>query len=557
MSAWLPALVALALLAPLSGAAWLASGRGVTRAALRWALPAASLPALALALVPAGALQVDWLLLGTRLETGGFANALLLLIGVAWTLAARYAADRVGERPARFGVFWLLSLAGIVLATLAGDLASFYLGYALMTLSAYGLVVHEGGERARFAGRVYLVMAVLAEAAVLAGVLLVASAYGAVPLSALAQAPPLATDASQLAPWLLLLGFSVKIGVAGLHLWLPVAHPVAPVPASAVLSGVIVKAGVLGVLRLVPTESLPLAATPWLLSLGLFTAFYGVVAGLAQAKLKTVLAYSTVSQMGLLFAATALALAAPVREAALPMLGLLVLHHGLNKAALFLAAGGGPLNGPLRTVLFALPALALAALPLSSGALAKAGLKAGLYEGGFDGVLIVLSLTSTATACLLWHAWRLARATATAPSPVHPAWALMVIAGIAVPWAWSMVHARVEWPTLADWVDGLWPLLVAAALVMASARIARARPGSRWVGRIPEGDLLAPVVRTASVLRRLAAEARPRLPAPRAPHIAPRLATWIASGERALGSVPAAGMSLLGLGIALWWIWSD
>src|SRR5690606_31512805 len=114
---------------------------------------------------------------------------------------------------------------------------------------------------------------------------------------------------ARLAGTLLLTGFAVKIGVVPLHIWLPLAHPVAPVPASAILSGVLVKAGLLGALRTVPEEAFGSSgATTVLLALGLVTALYGVVAGLGQARLKTVLAYSTVSQMGLLFVALALAL---------------------------------------------------------------------------------------------------------------------------------------------------------------------------------------------------------------------------------------------------------
>jgi len=110
-----------------------------------------------------------------------------------------------------------------------------------------------------------------------------------------------------------------------LHVWLPVAHPVAPVPASAVLSGVLVKLGLLGMMRVLPEGSL--APATLVFFLGLATSAYGALAGLGQTRLKTVLAYSTVSQMGLLFAGFAALQAAGGGTA---VLGLLALHHGLN-----------------------------------------------------------------------------------------------------------------------------------------------------------------------------------------------------------------------------------
>ena len=89
------------------------------------------------------------------------------------------------------------------------------------------------------------------------------------------------------------------MGLVPLHVWLPLAHPAAPMPASAVLSGAIIKAGVIGLIRFLPFDG---ALPDWgavLTAVGLLTAFYGVAVGITQANPKTVLAYSSVSQMGL------------------------------------------------------------------------------------------------------------------------------------------------------------------------------------------------------------------------------------------------------------------
>jgi formate hydrogenlyase subunit 3/multisubunit Na+/H+ antiporter MnhD subunit len=505
-------------------------------------LPLASLPALALALLPAEAAAAPWLLLGLRLAPDELGRALLLLIGLAWTAAAWFASDRIVERRGRFALFWCLALAGLCQAALAADLAGFYLGYVAMTLAGYGLVVHVGSGEAFRAGRVYLVMAFLGEAAVLSGLLGLGARFGNADLAALADNLALLPD--PLAGALLIAGFAVKMGLVPLHPWLPLAHPVAPVPASAILSGVIVKAGLLGAFRLVPGEAfggaLPL---PALLALGLFTAFYGVAAGLGQARPKTILAYSTVSQMGLVFCALALALHDRALASLLP---LLLLHHGLNKAALFLAAGSQPLAGRLRMLLLALPALALVGLPATSGALAKAALKSGLASAAAaEAFSLLLSWSSVGTALLMLHLLRRLRAETPAPLALHPAWPLLVAAGIVVPW-WIALAAGAAPPRSpgALW-DGLWPALLAVGLHAVWLRLGWPRTA------VPEGDLLAPLGR---LLRHLAALAD-TLPAPRTPSLPDdlpaRLEPAMRRLEAHLSALPIAGLLLLMLVLVL------
>ena len=137
---------------------------------------------------------------------------------------------------------------------------------------------------------------------------------------------------------LLILGFGLKIGLVPLHVWMPLAYTAAPIPAAAVLSGAAVKAGVIGLIRFLPLR----AALPgWgeaLAALGLFSAFYGVAVGITQHNPKTVLAYSSVSQMGLIAAVLGMGLAAGDKASALAA-AFYAAHHVLVKGALFLAVG--------------------------------------------------------------------------------------------------------------------------------------------------------------------------------------------------------------------------
>lgn len=537
------ALVVLALLAP-----WLLLALLAWRPRLlRFALALAPLPLLLTTVLPPAAVSADALLLGARFSTDGTTLALRLLAGLGWLLAGLYAAGR-GPDGLRFGAFWLATLGGQSLALLAGDIASFYLGYVTMTLAAWGLVVQAGSHEAWRAGRIYLVLAFAGEALILGGLLTLGARYGNAPLEAL----PALLAGGGLGPvaLLLLAGFAVKLGIVPLHLWLPLAHPVAPVPASAVLSGVIVKAGLLGWLRFLPAEAfgaaLPVTA---LLLVALLTAFWGVAAGLCQVRLKTVLAYSTISQMGLVLAGFVATLATGGSGA---LLGLVALHHGLNKIALFLAAGSAVGSSRFRALLFALPALTLAGLPLTSGALAKSALKDALYDSGLAWMALPLALGSTATLLLMLHAFRLARRERDPEVPLHPAWALAVLAGALVPWGWALAHGLAGLPGPTALWDGLWPLLLGVLLWLAWRQLpgaaARRRP------RLPEGDLVLPLERLAG---RLVAAWQRGLPRP--PRWNPDAASFrtasdaLHAAERGLLRLPVTGVALL-LALAMLWL---
>lgn len=476
------ALLATAVLLPLLAA--LGTNRRWLRQTGLWLSPAVLLLLGMIGEQAETTLALEWLLLGGSLSVDAINRPLLLLAGIGWLLAGWFALDRITQSPAVFARFWLLTLAGQALALLSTHMAGFYAGYVVMTLAAFGLVVHSGRAEAWRAGRVYLWLALAGEALILTGLLLLSGRYANAAFAELLIRVPVDGGG---APWFLLAGFAVKLGVVPLHIWLPLAHPVAPVPASAVLSGLLVKAGLLGMLRFVPPGSLP--DVQWLAVLGLCTAFYAAMVGLGQRRLKTVLAYSTVSQMGLLLIAYAgVHQVAP--DLALAAVSLFAVHHGINKISLFLAAGSQPGASRLRGLLFALPSLSLVGLPLLSGAFAKHLFKESLAETSWAWVAGWLGLSSMATALLLLHAWRLA-SHQRRRAPLHPAWPLSVLAGLLLPLCWAWQLGVLAWPDWGKWLDGLWPAAAAFALWMAWRRRPR-RLHWRWPA-LPEGDLLTPI----------------------------------------------------------------
>lgn len=485
--------------------------------ALRLA-PAAPLPALLLAIgSPEFQLDLPAVLLGTTLGLDATGRLFLLFTALVWLLAGSFARgwlrDDAGK--IRFWAFFLAAQAGNIGVCLAMDAASFYLLFALMTFAAYGLVVHSGTAEAVRAGRVYLTMAVLGEALLIAGMLLAVGAAGSLRLDDLAVAP-----LSPSAAALLIAGFGIKVGVPLLHMWLPLAHPVAPVPASAVLSGVMLKAGLLGWLRFLPlgTQALPEAAT-LLMVAGLAATFLGVGAGLAQRNPKVLLAYSSISQMGFMTLGVGAGLAAPTAwPQLLPAVALYALHHALAKSALFLGAGLLRVHGatPVRLAALALPALALAGAPLTSGMLAKTNLKRALaaLDTPWPGLLTtLLPLAALGTAVLmarlLWLVWQKYRAKTrgdaarAAPGLTAP-WLLAVLASTGL--AWAVAHS-VQAPSPATLLAAAWPPLVAAALAGVALR-------QRWrMPELPPGDVLEPLSRglhRASEKAAVATAARPR-----------------------------------------------
>jgi formate hydrogenlyase subunit 3/multisubunit Na+/H+ antiporter MnhD subunit len=498
-------------------------------------LALAPLPALAAALLAwdAPPLVLDQARLRITLALDLPAALLLGVAALLWSAAGLYARTYMtGAGRGRFAVWWLLTLTGSLGVFIAADMASFYLTFGLASLAAWGLVVHDGTPRALWAGEVYLVLAVLGEICLLIAFALLAAAE---PDESLAIPDVVAYLADS--PWrgltlaLLVAGFGLKMGLVPLHVWLPLAHPAAPMPASAVLSGVIVKAGVVGLLRFLPEGA---ALPDWgaaLAAIGLLTAWWGVACGVTQRNPKTVLAYSTVSQMGLVAAVLGMGLSAG--GGALMPAAFYAAHHVLAKGALFLAVGVVAATGRQRLWSVLLPAAVVAlgfgGLPLSGGYMAKLAVKDTLGEGA---VGLVANLAGAGSTLLMLHFLHRLRSAVAAGDAMAPAglavpWLAMALAAVALPWALfpatgigSLAEA---FAPKALWA-ALWPVLLGAA----AAWLLR-----RWdrLPELPEGDVVILVGR--------AARAGPALGAP-LDRIDDVLQRW-----------PVAGVAMLALTLAL------
>ena len=239
--------------------------------------------------------------------------------------------------------FYLIILGVLLALCFAGNLITFYLFFELLTLSSFPLVLHERSKEAVMSGLKYLFYSLCGAYMALFGLYFVERYGNTLTFSAGGvisdQAVSNHMGVLLLVAFLMIMGFSVKAGMFPMHAWLPSAHPVAPAPASAVLSAVIVKAGVLAIVRVVYfVFGASFLRGSWVqtvwLTLSLFTVFMGSLLAYREPVLKKRLAYSTVSQISYIL----FGLAVMEREAFTGSM-LHVLAHGLIKAALFLCAG--------------------------------------------------------------------------------------------------------------------------------------------------------------------------------------------------------------------------
>ncbi len=469
---------------------------GPRRSALPW-VALGPLPALVAVLaVPLGTeLAMPWLFLGTQLGLDATARVYLGFTALLWLAAGLYTA--YGERGAsghagRFDALFLLAMTGNLWLIVAQDLFGFYAGFAMMSIASYGLVIHDGSTSALRAGKVYLVMALVGEVAVFAGLVLLASETGTT-----LPEPASVRDLSGLTIALLLLGLGVKAGMIPLHLWLPLAHPAAPVPASAVLSGTMIKVALLGWLRFLPVGELALPDWGHNLALaGLATMALALPVGIVQRDAKVILAYSSVAKMGFLMLILGLTLVQPaLAPVGVAGIALYAAQHGLAKGGLFLGVGlrkhaGAPGSLAQALILGVLVffALALAGAPFTSGAVAKYNLKPVLdaAEWTWLGGAVAASAAGT-TLLMARFLWVMVRTEPHEESgwtwPLA-AWGLLLVLVALFPFAFGKP---------ASWATNAGPIGLGVGIAAAVALLAATRPKllAPFIGLVSPGDLLA------------------------------------------------------------------
>ena len=467
-------------------------------------VPWSAVPALAAVMwVPSdNMVSAPWVLLDMHLAVDPTGRLFLLFTALLWLLAGLYAQSYLAadSRRVKFFFFFLLSMSGNLGLIISQDVVSFYVFFALMSFASYGLVVYNGDAEALQAGRIYMVLVVVGEVLLFAAFIWQTWAVDSLLLKDFSTVRP-----NGFVLGLILMGFGIKAGALPVHVWLPLAHPAAPTPASAVLSGTMIKAGLLGWLRFLPIgqAALPQWGTFCIIA-GLLAAYYAVAVGLTQRNLKTVLAYSSISQMGLMTVGVGLAVGWPQTvPMVLPAIGIYAIHHALAKGALFLGVGvveaveGHRPAYRLAVGGLILASLALAGAPFTSGAVAKIALKLPLkgFEESWINVLnLLLPLAAIGTTLLMA---RFIFIVTMRPS-IHGrprigmwlSWSLTVLLAAFVIWLLpaSRKAVLVALQPISLW-QALWPVAVGISI---SGIVWLKGTGKKWlpVPNIPQGDIL-------------------------------------------------------------------
>lgn len=340
--------------------------------------------------------------MGMHFTLDGFRALYGTVAAFMWFMTTLFSREYFGHyrNRNRYYLFLLLTLGATEGVFFSADFYTTFLFFEIMSFTSYVWVVHDEKPEALRAGATYLAVAVIGGLVMLMGVFLLYDATGTLLFSELSQMS-LYHGENDVKIWTaglcLLFGFGAKAGAFPLHIWLPKAHPVAPAPASALLSGILTKAGMYGILLL--TADLFFGSAAWgglILILGVFTMVIGALLALFSVDLKRTLACSSVSQIGFILVGVGMS-GLLGSENAMALRGSLLhmVNHSLIKLVLFMAAGvvfmnvhklnlneirGFGRKKPLLHYIFLMGALGIGGMPLWNGYVSKTLLHESIVE---------------------------------------------------------------------------------------------------------------------------------------------------------------------------------
>jgi len=273
---------------------------------------------------------------GLRLQVSGLSIIIAIVSLLLWLAVSIYSISYIKTDLVRYYSLLLIVLGSVHGTVLAKDLISFYVFFELTTVATYFLIIHKKNSDAFQAGYKYILMTLIGAFLILLSIILVYVDTGSYEVIVFTK------HGGFIAPVLFLLGCFIKAGVVPLHTWLPDAHPAAPSPVSAFLSGMMIKIGAYGIIRFIfPMLNLDLPAANFrellnvlVMSIGVVSMLIGVLLALAQTDVKRLLAYHSISQMGYILLGiglgTKLGLAGGLYH---------IVNHAMFKGLLFLCLG--------------------------------------------------------------------------------------------------------------------------------------------------------------------------------------------------------------------------
>ncbi|MFI3213457.1 MAG: complex I subunit 5 family protein [Eubacteriales bacterium] len=339
--------------------------------------------------------------LGLHFELSGFSVIYGIIATFMWVMALLFSKEYMAhyQNKGRYYVFTVLTYFATIGVLLSADLYTTFIFFEIMSITSYIWVVQDERKESLRAGETYLAIALIGGLVMLMGLFLLYDMIGTLEMSELLEAckPFLGTTRLYVAGGCILFGFGAKAGLFPLHVWLPKAHPVAPAPVSALLSGMLTKTGVFGVI--VISTRIFYEDVYWatlMLSLGVVTMFCGAILALFSNNLKRTLACSSMSQIGFIAIGIGMqGLLLEERGIAIWGTFLHMINHSIIKLVLFIAAGivfmnthkldlneirGFGRNKVLLKISFLLGALGIGGIPGFNGYISKTLLHESIVE---------------------------------------------------------------------------------------------------------------------------------------------------------------------------------
>ena len=345
--------------------------------------------------------------LGLSFEIGGFRLLLAIVATYMWVMTTLFSKEYLAHsrKKGRYYFFLILTYFAMIGLFLSGDFYTTFIFFEIMSVASYVCVIHDEKKETLFAGGVYLAVAVIGGLVTLMGLFLLYNMAGTLVFEELRTVCGeilSSGDADKVRMLFvsgacILFGFGAKAGMFPLHIWLPMAHPVAPAPASALLSGIITKSGIFGLVVLMvyvfPRNS------EWarlIVDLGVVTMLLGGLLAIYSVDIKRTLACSSMSQLGMIIVGVGMA-GLLGEEGAIAIRGVILhmVNHASLKLVLFMAAGvivmnlhklnlneimGYGKNKPVLKLVFLAGALGIGGIPLFNGYISKTLLHEGIVE---------------------------------------------------------------------------------------------------------------------------------------------------------------------------------
>lgn len=280
---------------------------------------------------------------GLQLKMDMFRYIFVWLTTFIWFLVTIYSTEYLisYKNRNRYYLFFMLTYWSTIGIFISENFLNLFAFFEIMSLTSYPLIIHDEDKYSHEAGGTYIIMAVLGGLVLLMGLFLLYDYTQTLEITQLKTAIAGIGNIKYFITGLIIFGFGIKAGMFPLHIWLPKAHPAAPAPASAVLSGILLKTGIFGIMItaqiIVPGDK---NVSIVLLVLGFLTMFIGGFLAMFQRNIKRILAYSSMSQMGYIIVGIGL-MAILEEHKAIALYGTLyhIINHVIIKVLLFMGAG--------------------------------------------------------------------------------------------------------------------------------------------------------------------------------------------------------------------------